>query len=669
MATIPASQFVQVIPGVLNAGGNSLVMQSIVLTQSFRVPMLAGGIPSVLSFASAANVGTYFGSTSNEAITAGGGTNQGLGYFGGFNNCTTLPPSILFAQFPSNGVGAWLIGGNISGLTIPQLQTLSGSLTVVIDGYTYTAASINFSGAVSFSAAATLIQTGLNTSLPAGGTSTGSTIAAVTSTFTGSIAGAVLTVTTAPTNTLVNGCLLTGGTVTAGTTIANQLTQVGAAGGIGTYAVSISQLVASASLTATYGTLTVAAFGGAWAVGQTVTGGTTLAGTIITALGTGTGGNGTYFVNKTQTVASAALASSGTAITCTFDSTSGGFLLRSGTIGNPVSTIAYATGTLSASIFFTQQTGAVISQGSYGQTPATFMANIVSQTQNWVAFMTIFDPDGGASNGSVQKQNFAAWTNTQLNRYAYIAWDTDTSPTLSNNATASFGNIVKVANYSGTCVLYQPTINDVAVDYNYAAFVCGSIASINFNTVNGRADFAFLGQTGLIATVTNQTVYQNLLANGYNVYCATATANQPFVFFQPGSVSGPFLWLDSYVNQIWMNAAFQLALMELLVNVLSLPYNAVGYSMIEQALVSTINQALNFGAIRTGVPLSSVQQIAVNTQAGLNISTILTNRGWASIVQPATLNTRLARQTPPCFFWYMDGQSIQQITLNSIIVQ
>jgi hypothetical protein len=59
-------------------------------------------------------------------------------------------------------------------------------------------------------------------------------------------------------------------------------------------------------------TLTVSAVtSGALAVGQPITGTGVTAGTVITALGTGTGGVGTYTVNNTQTVASEALTTSG----------------------------------------------------------------------------------------------------------------------------------------------------------------------------------------------------------------------------------------------------------------------------------------------------------------------------------------------------------------------
>ena len=72
--------------------------------------------------------------------------------------------------------------------------------------------------------------------------------------------------------------------------------------------------VAGASVTAAIAgtTMTVSAVAsGALAVGQPLTGANVTAGTIITALGTGTGGVGTYTVSPTQTAASAAVTSAG----------------------------------------------------------------------------------------------------------------------------------------------------------------------------------------------------------------------------------------------------------------------------------------------------------------------------------------------------------------------
>src|SRR5262249_55882842 len=133
-----------------------------VLTTSTRIPLTGTNGPTVQSFATAAAVASFFGASSTEARIAGGAANQGSGYFGGFDNSAVKPGSVLFAQYNTTAVAAYLRGGNVSALTLAQLQAINGTLSAVFDGYNRSAASINLSGASSFSSAATLIQTGLN---------------------------------------------------------------------------------------------------------------------------------------------------------------------------------------------------------------------------------------------------------------------------------------------------------------------------------------------------------------------------------------------------------------------------------------------------------------------------------------------------------------------------
>ena len=70
------------------------------------------------------------------------------------------------------------------------------------------------------------------------------------------------------------------------------------------------QTVGLALLTETFGTVNITVLAsGTLGVGNILTGSgaSVLAGTYITALGTGTGGTGTYIVNNTQTIASTTL--------------------------------------------------------------------------------------------------------------------------------------------------------------------------------------------------------------------------------------------------------------------------------------------------------------------------------------------------------------------------
>lgn len=145
-------------------------------------------------------------------------------------------------------------------------------------------------------------------------------IAAETASVTASIAPAtaipnvmpsgVLNVTAVGSGTLVVGGSLSGTGVAAGTQITAQLS--GAAGGIGTYSVNFSQLVPSTTIAEVYGLMTVSVVSfGTIAVGAPVFGVGVTTGSTIKALGTGSGGVGTYAVSPSQTVGSETLAAGG----------------------------------------------------------------------------------------------------------------------------------------------------------------------------------------------------------------------------------------------------------------------------------------------------------------------------------------------------------------------
>ena len=134
--------------------------------------------------------------------------------------------------------------------------------------------------------------------------------------FTGSISGTTLTVTAITNGTIAAGQSLFGVGVTNETVI----TALGSgSGGIGTYTINLSQTVTSRQMNSTAvaakvtgsisgTTLTVTAVtSGTLYVGQTIQGTGVTALTIITALGTGSGGTGTYTISTSQTVSSTTL--------------------------------------------------------------------------------------------------------------------------------------------------------------------------------------------------------------------------------------------------------------------------------------------------------------------------------------------------------------------------
>lgn len=596
MTTISADLFVATNPSVVAAGGTALNMNGLILTTDPRVP-----IGSVMSFSQGA-VSGYFGATSVMARVANGGAGFGSGYFGGFDTSTIKPAAMLVAQYPLTAVSAYLRGGNISGLTLTQLQAINGTLSVTIDSVLATG-TINLSGATSFTAAAQSIEGTLNIS----GASQG--------TVTATVAGTVMTVS----------AVLTGGAPLA--------------------------------------------------VGDKVTGAGVTANTFIGSLGTGTGGAGTYNLTNSMTV--------GSPVTVTsllpavyFDSVSGGLVVNSGTTG-ATSLITYGSGATSASLLLTQATGAVLSQGAAAAVPGTFMDGIRRVTNNWATFTTSFDPDNGS--GFTQKIAFSAWTSAQNNgaRFAYMAWDPSTLPSASVPATSSYGYAVAQAAYSGTCLLWDPTsLNPLGT--NIGPMACGFVASVNFSQQNGRVSFAYKSQAGMTPTALDNQTAINLggnpqvigdRGNGYNYYGAIATANQGFQDFQRGLISGPYLWLDTFVDEVWLTSGLQTALMTFQAAANSIPFNASGDSAIEAALADQIQAGLNFGAIVPGVTLAANQIASVNQAAGgRNIAPTLGSQGWYLLIVPATPTVRQARGPRQVTFFYCDGGSVQSINLGVVTV-
>lgn len=377
-----------------------------------------------------------------------------------------------------------------------------------------------------------------------------------------------------------------------------------------------------------------------------------LSGTVIVTAD-GTQKTSTNIDLSTATSFSAAAATIATALglAVTYDATKAAFVISSATTG-AASTMTYATGTLAEKLLLTQATGAALSQGAVAGVPATTMDAITKVTQNWAAFTTTWEPS------LADKVLFSTWTNAQNDRFAYAGWDSDVNATQASN-TACWGYLVK--DFDGSI----PTFGTAS----HAAFELGYLASLDFDRLNGRATAAFRYQSGLAASVTDASVAKNLEANGYNFYGSYATAKESFDFFYPGQLTGDWKWIDTYANQIWLNANLQNAMIVLLRSVGSIPYNAAGYALVESACLDPIDAAINFGAIRTGVNLSTSQIAQIRNAVGSDVSAAILAKGYYLQIADASASTRVARSSPPITLYYADGGSIQKLTLASIEIQ
>jgi hypothetical protein len=220
----------------------------------------------------------------------------------------------------TGGVGKYTI--NISQQILPQIistfsnttgtYTISTPQNVVSTTITTTSNYLNLTAVAGglFSVGDALSGTGVTsgTTIISYGTATGGvgsyglSIAQTVSPTTISATSNVLYVTAVSTGFVTVGDVVQGSGVTGGTTV----TALGTGtGGVGTYVVSASQLVASTSVTTLSKTLRITTVSyGSIQVGQTVSGTGITGGTTITALGTGTGGIGTYTISIAQRASS-----------------------------------------------------------------------------------------------------------------------------------------------------------------------------------------------------------------------------------------------------------------------------------------------------------------------------------------------------------------------------
>jgi hypothetical protein len=339
--------------------------------------------------------------------------------------------------------------------------------------------------------------------------------------------------------------------------------------------------------------------------------------------------------------------------TITYDSVRNRFLLTVTATG-PSSSVSAVTGTLADGVGLSSASGAHVQTAGYAvDTPATAMARLITSTTNFGTFTTAWVPTIS------DRLAFAQWNSGQNYQYLYVSADVEAASLVVNNA-SSFGAQVFAAPYQGTIPLYG------GVDF--AGAIMGYAASINFNITNGRTDGAFRQfNSGLAATVNTLANANALLSNSYTYYGAYANAANNYTIVYAGAVSGAFLWIDTYLDQIYLNRELQRALFEALLAYNSLPYNQDGYTALYRAGADVATAALTSGIIRAGVTLSGSQQQLVNSQAGRVIAPAISNTGWYLLIgDPANVaQARQNRTSPDAQFWYADGGSIQQITLQS----
>lgn len=320
-------------------------------------------------------------------------------------------------------------------------------------------------------------------------------------------------------------------------------------------------------------------------------------------------------------------------------------------------TISFGSGAVGLALKLDEASGARTDKGRNVLSVAELMAYVTNKTLNFGVISFVEEQLRATM------EEMSAWVTLQNSRFAYVAQDTSGTAIVANND-ASFGAWLSENEQNGT-LAYYGTIQQVAA-------LCGGIAAIDFKRTNGRRNIMFMKQSGLAATVTEEVDYTALISNGYTFYGAFATANDEFRFNVNGKISGQFEWADNYINQIYMNAQFQLAFMTMLTTLGYVSYGESGKALHRSAMADPINEMLNFGGIIPLIDpsaLSELQKATINTAVGYDVIPTLLAKGWVIDIKTADAQTRGRRGSIPLTFFYTDGGSVQSVNLASINVQ
>ncbi|MEP8891716.1 DUF3383 domain-containing protein [Enterobacter roggenkampii] len=330
------------------------------------------------------------------------------------------------------------------------------------------------------------------------------------------------------------------------------------------------------------------------------------------------------------------------------------FIIRSVTTGAD-SQVSYASpGALATGLLLTQTTAATVSPGSDAVTMTDMMNNIINTNQNWIPFETLVDLN------EQQNSELSAWANSQKSRFVFVYHETSAEATIPNNANCFYQKVVVANGYEGTFPVYG--------SYLYGAMALAYSGSIDFARTNGRVSFKFRGFSGLAPNVSDLATAQALKSNGYNFYGSYSLNKTMAQYASDGAISGKFVWLDSFINQVWINANLVGAYANLFTNNQSYPFNQNGYGAIQAATIDVANQAINFGAIQKGVVLDQAQIRIVNNTVGKDISATLYSEGWYLFIPTQTGSARLERELQGAIFYYVDGQLIQSINMSSTAI-
>ncbi len=510
-----------------------------------------------ITFSSAAEVGQYFGTSSEEYYRAVSN------YFGWSSKSNSSPPLLQFSRWVNVAVAGSVLGYNAD-TTLADWQAVSnGSIGLTIGSHTTQLTGLNFTAVESLSQAAFILSgTTSNTSETIDMASTTGIVVGMSVTGPGITAGAV--VSSIIVNTSIN--ISIAATASATTNL--------------TFGQNYSVLAVLLTAINAYST-----GGSDWtdATMSYANNNFTLTGGVVgpEAIAVQEGGTGTDISGFTSATASI------------------GWLPQASTSGG-----VYTP-------------GAIWSQGSAVESIATTLTNAFSANNNWGTFAFCFTGiNTNAGLTLAQYQAAAEWNNALVPNFQFKLLVPVTS---ANASTWSDAYPTGLGGLAGTCLTltnYVAPVSSTTQFYEQCDGVIEAATNYNPGAINSVQNYMFQLFPLLTPLVSSDSLANTYDAVNINYIGVTQNAGQQIAFYQRGYLQGgPTAALDSgvYANEQWLKSAITAAIMNLLLAQPYVPANVQGQAQVTATLQSVIQQALLNGTISVGKTLTTSQIQSITT--------------------------------------------------------
>ena len=583
-------------------------------------------------FSSAAEVGSYFGTTSEEYYRASQ-------YFNWTSKNNTSPTSIQFTRWVKGGVAGYIYGYGADVTLVDWQSITDGSIGLTIGATTAQLSGLDFSAVHSLSAAAFALT----------GTTTSSSATITMSDTTGIVVGMSVTGTGIPAATIVNSItpntsIVVSNMATASGTVsltfgqnwsvlAVLLTAINghSAGGadwtaatmsysnnnfnlvggvVGNEAIAVQKGVTGHDISGfvttnaqigwynqastSNGVFTPGAIWGQGSVAESIT-------TTLTNAYNANNNFGTIVFNFTGIPGSIVLTGTLSSSSVTVTSISSTAALA---VGMAVSGTDIPAGTTIASIV--SSTSITLSQAATGSTTTA---------------LTFTDVNTGLTLAQYQEAanwNYALKPNNQFKLMVPV--------TASNYSTWTAAYPTGLGGIGGVCTTltnYAAPVSAITIFYEEADAIIEAATNYNPGAINSVQNYEFQLFPAFPALVNSDALANAYDARRVNYIGVTQNAGQQIAFYQQGFLQGGASdATDSgvYANEQWLKSAITAAIMNLLLSQSYVPANAQGNAQITASLQSVIQQALTNGTISVGKTLTPNQIQSITNITGNNLA-------------------------------------------------